>query len=417
MNELHLQKWYPRHWLMPLGVMGMSIMMVFVLNVFVPHKGAFLPAMDQVWQQVAAGAGLMPVVIAGAAVLFWVLYLVGTLLLVWFIYKSVQFLRAGAHQMSDRNVMETAGWFGMPLSLAMFGNVSGFAVIMLLGLDSAADDILWPFWLVYDVAIALMALFQLAWYRALRKQADNPEHYSMVVPFAIGFMGLNLAGPGALSAEVTVSAVSMLASMLFIALSVALVWEKRAAIGSGLKALAWAIKGGQVRLAERQEQVRQWGHMMNLATAVTTFNVWQITTIRNYLNYSEQMGNFDLALKNSLTWGLVLTWPLLLLVLWAFWRSGFMAHLFDRSRKLIFTLGLICMLVSTYVLTALFTMTAAKLGWFAKYDLTWNTLWGLEAMLVGLTLATVSILVFRMLLKGNMRCWQMHEVQSQLPPR
>lgn len=407
MQSIHLQKWHPRHWLLPLTMLGLSIMTVFILKTYVPHKGHMLPSADQFYAHYHQVDGLTGVLLLMDWYLFWALFIAAAFLLPFFMLKSIEFLRAGAHRLTDRNVMETAGWFGVPLSLAMFGNVSGFASVMLFGLDTHQDDILWPFFMVYNLVIAMMALFQFVWYRQIRHQADNATQHSMVVPFAIGFMGLNLAGPGAFTGDATLATVSMSASLLFLGISVFSFLQKIPALADGFKHLF-------ARPEDTASQQRIWGHQVNLATAITAVNVWQITLVRNYLNYGHNFSDFSIAFKNSLTWGIGLVLPLVVLVVIGFIRSGFLRHLFTASRNYLFSLGQICMLVSSYVLTALFTGTAVKAGLIAKYGTVWNLAWTLEALLGLLTLAAVGMLFYRMVLRGNVQSWQAHEVALYL---
>lgn len=409
MSLNYSQHWHPRHWLMPLGLMGTSIMLVFILNVFVPHKGFFLPSADQVVtyidQQAFIASTLMTLVWIG----FWTILTIAAVMIPYFIYKSVTFLKAGAHEFSDKDVMETAGWFGIPLTLAMFGNVTSFATIMLFGLDKNADDIIWPFWLAYNTVIALMALMQFIWYRKVKARSEQPEKASMVVPFALGFMGLNLAGPGALGSHDAVVTTSMMLSLGFMVLSIIVFVSKLAIFKSDFVAL---FKSGD-KNAEAM-QIQNWGQLMNFGTAITTFNVWIITSVRNYLNLGHNFAEFDLAIKNSITWSGGLTVPLALLVIALLWKRGFFSYLFNATKPLVFSLGLICMLVSSYVVTALFTMTAIKLGLVVKGGVVMYALLSIEGLLLLVTLATVAALVYRMILKNNVQCWSSQAVKARM---
>ncbi|MBN2646662.1 MAG: hypothetical protein JXR44_02630 [Thiotrichales bacterium] len=412
MQIIAQQKWHPRHWLMPLGMMGTSIMLVFILNVFIPHKGYFLPSITQYQTHIASldGASQLGLMLAWYG--FWLLFILGSLLIPYFIYKSVQFLKAGAHQLSDQDPMETAGWFGIPLSLAMYGNVSAFATIMFFELNGKQDDVLWPFWLAYNTAIALMAFAQFIWYHQNKKALAKSKHpaannHSMVVPFALGFMGLNLAGPGALGSHNEVVTLSLILSMSFIGLSVAVFFSKFSTFKRDAAAL-WLKPSDN----ESAQVNKNWGQILNFGTAITTFNVWMITSVRNYLNYSHNFAGFELATKNMITWGGGITVTLAFLVIITLARRGFFAHLFQAQRPLIFSLGLVCMLVSSFVLTALFGMTALKLGIIEAYSLELYALLTLEAVLLSLNLFVVSALVYRMVLRGNIQCWQTHEIRQ-----
>ncbi len=406
MSSLHLQKWHPRHWLLPLTLGGLAIMTMFILKTYVPHPGAMLPDYAQLYSY-AQTQGFIGYLLLMDWTLFWSLFIATSLLIPLFLFKSVQFLRAGAHRLSDKNVMETAGWFGLPLSLAMYMNVGAFGAVMFFGLNTKQDDILWPFWLGLDLVIALMAFGQYVWYRQIRRSADNPEQYSMVVPFAIGFMGLNLAGPGAFTENATVATLSMGASLTFLALSVYSFFSK-------LPALKHAFQHLWMRPQDEQTRTRVWGHQINLATAITAVNVWQIILLRNYLNYGHNFGEFSIAFKNSLTWGMGIILPLVAITLLALWRSGFFNHLLTASKNYLFSLGQICMLVSSYVMTAMFTGTAAKAGIIAKYGLVWNVAWVLELFLATLTLLGVGLLLYRMVLRNNIQSWQTEEVSRVL---
>lgn len=414
--SIALQKWHPRHWLMPLGMMGTSIMLVFILNIFIPHKGYFLPTVTQFQQHLATQDGLIAAGLTLAWYGFWLLFISGSLLIPFFLYKSIQFLKASAHRLADNDPMETAGWFGVSLSLAMYGNVSGFAAIMFFELSAKADDILWPFWLAYNSAIALMALAQYVWYRQIKARLKREGHAaaenaSMVVPFALGFMGLNLAGPGAMGSHNEVVTLSLALSLGFMALSMAVLLSKFNVFKRDAKALfaPAPLSPGQ---SHNAHITRNWAQVLNFGTAVTTFNVWLITSVRNYLNYGHHFGEFELATKNMVTWGGALTVTLALLVLWVLWRRGFFGHLFRAERPLIFSLGLICMLVSSFVITALFTMTAVKTGLVAYHSPQLYALIGIESLLLAINLFTVSALVYRMVLKGNIQCWQADEIDQ-----
>jgi hypothetical protein len=72
------------------------------------------------------------------------------------------------------------------------------------------------------------------------------------------------------------------------------------------------------------------------------------------------------------------------------------------------------MLVSSYVMTAMFTGTAAKAGIIAKYGLVWNVAWVLELFLATLTLLGVGLLLYRMVLRNNIQSWQTEEVSRVL---
>lgn len=414
MKTLAQQKWHPRHWLMPLGLMGTSIMLVFVLNVFIPHKGHFLPSVTQFETHLTATQGAVYLGLTLAWYGFWLLFLFGSVLIPYFLYKSVQFLKAGAHQLSDQDPMETAGWFGVPLSLAMYGNVSAFATIMFFDLNAQADNLIWPFWLAYNTAIAFMALGQYFWYRQTKaklKAAGHPfaEQSSMVVPFALGFMGLNLAGPGALGAHTEVVTTALILSVAFMLLSMGVFVSKLAVFKRDAAALFSAPQD-----ASATSQAKHWGQVMNFGTAITTFNVWLITSVRNYLNIGHNFAEFELATKNMMTWGAAITVTLALLVVFTLWRRGFFGHLFQAQRPLIFSLGLVCMLVSSYVITALFTMTALKTGLLSGSGWPLYTLIGIETLLLTTTLFTVAALVYRMVFRGNIQCWQADEISQIL---
>lgn len=411
-TSITLQKWHPRHWLLPLGMMGTSIMLVFVLNVFIPHKGHFLPSLSQFSAHLAAVDSLSFVGLTLAWYGFWALFILGSLMIPYFLYKSIQFLKASAHRLSDSNPMETAGWFGVSLSLAMYGNVSAFATIMFFEMNAKADDLIWPFWLAYNTVIALMALAQYVWYRNLKKRLKSQEHAaaeqaSMVIPFALGFMGLNLAGPGALGSHDEVVGLSLALSLGFMSLSIIVFLSKFAVFKRDAKALFTPLQKSQISEAERSSN---WAQIINFGTAITAFNVWLITSVRNYLNYGHHFSEFDFATKNMITWGAGVTVTLALIVLFTLWRRGFFGHLFQAQRPLIFSLGLICMLVSSYVITALFTMTALKIGLLSYDSATLYAIIGVEILLLTLNLLTVSALLYRMVLKGNIQCWQTDEV-------
>jgi len=403
---IHLQKWHPRHWLLPLTILGLSIMTVFILKTFIPHPGNMLPTYQQVVSY-TSNQGLLGTLLYLDWVLFWTLLSTATLLIPLFLFKSLQFLRNGAHRVSDKNVMETAGWFGIPLSLAMFANVTAFASVMFFELNTKQDDILWPFWMAMNLVIALMALGQYIWYRQVRKTAENKEQFSMIVPFAIGFMGLNLAGPGAFTENNLIATISISASLFFVALSIFSFISKLSAVKDGFKNL-W------VKPKTDKEQQVVWGHQINLATAITAVNVWQISIIRNYLNYGHNFGDFSIAFKNSLTWGLIVILPLVFIVLIALLRSGFFSHLFTASKNYLFSLGQICMLVSSYVLLALFSGTAVKAGLIVKYGLVWNISWSIGFALATLTLIAVALLLYRMVVLNNIQSWKEHEVTQLL---
>ncbi len=410
MNQLFLQKWHPRHWLLPLGIMGTGIMLVFILNIFVPDKGHFLPSVSQIDAFIYQSGTLAALGINITWWLFWFLLALATLLIPYFLYKSVQFLKAGAHQISDKNSMETAGWFGVSLTLAMFGNVTSFATIMFFELNKSADDIIWPFWLTYNGIIAFMALFQYLWYLKAKKSTDQPEQSSMVVPFALGFMGLNLAGPGAMGSYDAVVTPSIILSLGFMLLSIGVWLSKWQTFKQDLKAVFAKTDG----FVNESDQATNWSQLMNFGTAVTTFNVWLITSVRNYLNYGQHFSEFELATKNMITWGAAFTVPIAITVLFLLWRRGFFAHIFNAERPMVFSLGLICMLVSSYVITALFTMTAIKLGIVAKTGMVLYLLIGIETLLLSVTLLSVIALIYRMIIKGNIQCWRNEEVQHHL---
>ncbi|MGM0952691.1 MAG: TsoY family (seleno)protein [Pseudomonadota bacterium] len=416
MKSLAQQKWNPRHWLMPLGLMGTSIMLVFILKIFIPHKGHFLPSMDQYSAHLLASEGLVQLGLSLTWYGFWLLFILGSLLIPYFILRSVQFLRAGGHNLSDRDPMETAGWFGIPLSLGMYGNVSSFAVIIFFGLNNQADDIIWPFWLAYDLTVAALALTLFVWYlkaRARQNQAspDSAEQASMVVPFTLGFMALNIAGPGALSGHTAVTATSLVVSLVFVTLSAGVfLGYFRVFRRDFVALLPW-----RTNLNDRTSQEKSWAQIMNFGTAITTFNVWMIAMVRNYLNYGHHFAEFNLAIKNMITWGAAGTVTLALLVLLALWRNGFFRHLFQEQRPLIFSLGLVCMLVSSYVVTALFTTTALKTGLLSS-----PILYGIvavEALLLFVNLFVVAALVYRMVIRGNIQNWQAEEIRHLLAHR
>jgi len=416
MDAIKHQKWHPRHWLMPLGMMGTSIMLVFILKSFIPHSGHFLPAWSQYQHHLTQLDAMAQLGLMLAWYGFWLLFALGSLLIPYFLYKSIQFLKAGGHQLSDPDPMETAGWFGVSLSLAMYGNVSAFATLMFFELSARADDVIWPFWLAYNTVIALMALSQYLWYRQTKKQRQaqghpNATQSSMVVPFALGFMGLNLAGPGALGAHTQVVSLSLVLSLSFMVLSMGVFASKWATFKRDAKAL-WTqpSPGADPTLA----QSKNWGQILNFGTALTTFNVWLITSVRNYLNVGHHFAEFDLATKNMITWGGAVTVTLALVVLFTLLRRGFFHHLFQAQRPLIFSLGLICMLVSSYVVTALFTGTALKTGLLMVDSTAFIGLMALEVTLLSLNLLLVSALIYRMVIKGNIQCWQADEVNQIL---
>ncbi|WP_028485706.1 TsoY family (seleno)protein [Thiomicrorhabdus chilensis] len=411
-TSITLQKWHPRHWLLPLGMMGTSIMLVFILNAFIPHKGHFLPSLTQFSTHLASVDGFVFWGLALAWYGFWTLFFLGSLMVPYFLYKSIQFLKASAHRLSDSNPMETAGWFGVSLSLAMYGNVSAFATIMFFELSAKADDLIWPFWLAYNTAIALMALVQYIWYRNLKTRLKRQGHVaaeqaSMVVPFALAFMGLNLAGPGALGSHDDVVGLSLTLSLGFMALSMIVFLSKLSVFKRDAKALFTPLQNSKMSETERSDN---WAQIINFGTAVTAFNVWLITSVRNYLNYGHHFSAFDFATKNMITWGAGLTVTLALIVLFTLWRRGFFGHLFQAQRPLIFSLGLICMLVSSYVITALFTLTALKIGLLSYDSVALYAIIGVETLLLTLNLFTVAALVYRMVLKGNIQCWHTDEV-------
>jgi len=398
--------------------MGTSIMLIFVLKVFVPHKGHFAPSVDQFNAQLASLDGLAYIGMWLAWYGFWLLFVVGTLLIPYFLLRSVQFLKAGGHHLSDRDPMETAGWFGIPLSLGMYGNVSSFAVIILFGLDAKADDIIWPFWLAYDLVVGALAVFLFVWYRKAQAghRQSHPEsagQASMVVPFSLGFMALNIAGPGALGSHTGVTVTSLVVSLAFVALSVGVFLSYFRVFARDVGALF----SKRAALGDRVCQEKNWAQILNVGTAVTTFNVWMIAMVRNYLNYGHHFAEFDLATKNMIAWGASGTVALAMLVLFALWRNGFFRHLFQEQRPLIFSLGLVCMLVSSYVITALFTTTALKLGLLSLQSPILYGLVGVEALLLVVNLFVVAALTYRMAIRGNIQPWQAEEVGQLLGHR
>lgn len=79
MSDLARQKWHPRHWLMPLGGLmgGTSIMLIFILKVFIPHKGHFAPpSVEQFNAQLASLDGLAFLGIWLSWYGFWLLFIV-----------------------------------------------------------------------------------------------------------------------------------------------------------------------------------------------------------------------------------------------------------------------------------------------------------------------------------------------------
>ncbi|WP_417517276.1 TsoY family (seleno)protein [Marinobacter sp.] len=416
MNGLAQRKWHPRHWLLPLGLMGTSIMLVFVLNIFVPHKGHFLPSVDQYNAHLLASEGLVHLGLLLTWYSFWFLFIFGSLLIPYFILRSVQFLRAGGHNLSDQDPMETAGWFGIPLSLGMYGNVSSFAAVIFFGLNNQADDIIWPFWLAYDLAVAALALTLFVWYlkaRARLKEASgsSANQASMVVPFSLGFMALNIAGPGALGEHTALTATSLVVSLVFVVLSAGVFLSYFRVFRGDFMALL----SSRASLNDRTSQEKIWAQVMNFGTAITTFNVLMIAMVRNYLNYGHHFAEFDLATKNLITWGAAGTVTMALLVLLALWRNGFFRHLFQEQRPLIFSLGLVCMLVSSYVITALFTTTALKTGLLSSQSPLLYGIVGVEALLLLVNLFVVAALVYRMIIRGNIQSWQADEISHLLP--
>ncbi|MBW3197121.1 TsoY family (seleno)protein [Marinobacter nauticus] len=413
MSDLAKQKWHPRHWLMPLGLMGTSIMLIFILKVFIPHKRHFAPSVEQFNAQLASLDGLAFLGIWLSWYGFWLLFIVGSLLIPYFILRSVQYLRAGGHQLSDSDPMEAAGWFGLPLSLGMYGNVSLFATIIIFGLDTKADNLLLPFWLAYDLVVAALALILLSWYAKARAQLkraypEREEQASMVVPFSLGFMALNIAGPGALGEHVAVTATSLAASMAFLVLSAWVFFSYFRVFRQDMGAL-FSLREA---VSDREAQEKSWARVMNFGTAVTTLNVWMIAMVRNYLNYGKHFGEFDLATKNMIAWGASGTVVLALLVLFALWRNGFFRHLFQEQRPLIFSLGLVCMMVSSYVITALFTTTALATGLLSSDSLALYGIVGIEGLLLMINLFVVAALTYRMAIRGNIQTWQANEIRQ-----
>lgn len=408
MQDLTQQKWRPRHWLMPLGLMGTSIMLVFVLKIFVPHKGHFLPSVEQFNAHMATVEGLAYPSLLTAWFCFWLLFILGSLLIPYFLLRSVQFLRAGGHFLSDRDVMETAGWFGIPLSLGMYGNVSSFATIMFFGLDTQADNILWPFWLTYNLAVAALALVLFFWHLTTESQQTNKasKEASMVVPFSLGFMALNIAGPGALGQHTAVTVTALAMSLAFSMLSLAVFLSYFRVFRRDFGVLLRSFSGQQ----NPTPKEKRWAQLMNFGTAVTTLNVLMIASVRNYLNYGHHFADFSLATKNMVTWGAAGTVTLALLILFALWRTGFFHHLFKEQRPAISSLGMVCMLVSSYVLTALFATTALKTGLLSSNSPLLYGIIGIEALLLITNMLVVAALIYRMVIRGNIQNWQPEEV-------
>lgn len=159
------------------------------------------------------------------------------------------------------------------------------------------------------------------------------------------------------------------------------------------------------------------GQNPKFGTAVTTLNVLMIVSVRNYLNYGHHFADFNLATKNMVTWGAGGTVALALFVLFALWRNGFFRHLFQEQRPLIFSLGMVCMLVSSYVVTALFTTTALQTGLLSKSSLMLYGIIGVEALLLIVNLFVVAALVYRMVVRGNIQSWKAEEVSHQISKR
>ena len=412
MQDLAQQKWRPRHWLMPLGLMGTSIMLVFVLKIFVPHKGHFLPSLEQFNAHMAASEGLVYAGLMATWFGFWLLLILGSLLIPYFLLRSVQFLRAGGHFLSDRDVMETAGWFGIPLSLGMYGNVSSFATIMFFGLDSQADNIIWPFWLAYNLAVGALALGLFFWHLTSEslQSHQNSSEASMVIPFSLGFMALNIAGPGALGQNTAVTVIALSISLAFSLLSLAVFLSYARVLGRDFGVLLNAC----FRKQDPACKEKRWAQIMNFGTAVTTVNVLMIASVRNYLNYGHHFSEFSLATKNMVTWGAAGTVTMALLVLFALWRNGFFRHLFREKQPLVFSLGMVCMLVSSYVITALFTTTALKTGLLDGGSPLVYGIVGVEALLLITNLLVVTALIYRMVIRGNIQGWHPEDVNRLL---
>ncbi len=166
-------------------------------------------------------------------------------------------------------------------------------------------------------------------------------------------------------------------------------------------------------MADRVVQEKNWARVMNFGTAVTTLNVWMIAMVRNYLNYGKHFGEFDLATKNMIAWGGASgTVALALLVLFSLWRNGFFRHLFQEQRPLIFSLGLVCMMVSSYVITALFTTTALATGLLSFNSLALYGIVGIEGLLLMVNLFVVAALTYRMAIRGNIQTWQASEIRQ-----
>lgn len=214
-------------------------MLIFVLKIFVPHKGHFLPSLDQFSAHIAALDGPAYLGLMAAWYGFGVMFVFGTLLAPYFLLCSVQFLRAGGHHLSDQDVMETAGWFGIPLSLGMYGNVSSFAAL---------------------------ALTLFAWYRKssgqlARTNPGSANEASMVVLFSLGFMALNIAGPGALGQHTAVTATALVASLAFSILALVVFFSYFRVFRRDFAALFFSRSQPQ----DRASQEKRWGRILNLA--------------------------------------------------------------------------------------------------------------------------------------------------------
>lgn len=410
--QLHYtEQWRPRHWMLPLTMLGIAIMAVFILKTYAGEAKHFLPSVSFIWQKIFNDLNIINVILLIDWILFWFMLVGASIIIPFFIYKSIMFLKVGAHQVSEKCNIETSGWFGMSITLAMFANVSGFAVIMLFGLTKQQDDVLWPFWLAYNLIIALLTLFQYFLYRryiSSSKEVSDKQH-SFIVPFALAFMGLNLAGPGAFSSNELVAQISLITSLSMMTFSVFVFWQKRNSFLQGFKSIISLPNN-----LKADEQKIIWAQQVNFSTALTVINVWQITAIRGYLNYGHNMSEFSIVTKNMMTWGVALMLPLVMFTIISMLYSGFIKHIYTAGRNYIFSLGVVCMLVSTYVMLALFTGTAVKAGLFVKYDIYWNALWSVEGVLILGTTTAVLLLLYKMVIKNNVKNWSVTDVKKAL---
>lgn len=372
----------PLYFLSSLGAGGLSVSVFMYFMFLVPHPATPMPTYTDMEKVLTSSGTLVTVLVVVGIVALAVLAVLHVVLLVANLRAHARFVRTDAYR-DLRGSNGEVTLMVVPLTLAMTVNV--LFVVGALGVPGLWDHVenLFPFSLAAFAAIGVYALVIFGRYlgRVMSRgefDIDDTNHFSQVLPsFTFAMVAVGLAAPGAMSTNLTTSALGVVGALFF-----------------GAAAVAWALVKLPVSVGTilRRGVAVEGGPTLWIGIPVLT--LLGITFVRVYSGISHNFTHTPASAPALLVvLGLLVSAQVLMGLLgWAVMRRQryFDDYVFGEKRS-IAAYGLVCPGVAFFVLSMFFVKWGlVDTGVVEKFGLPHLTL----VVLLGLVqLATIALML------------------------